>query len=120
MQVPQTARELRRVIYLTLIAAAIFQLSNIYIYNRCSTDSAPWLLPTYLAIALMSNLLWYGVAKSLPGKGELITIAMIWDVQGLFAVFVIPILIYGFRGNPQFWVGAALCVAGIIVMKTGN
>ena len=77
-------------------------------------------MPAYLTIALMSNLLWYLVAKSIPQKGELITIAMIWDVQGLLAVFVIPILLYGFRGNPQFWIGAALCIAGIITMKTGN
>lgn len=107
-------------IYAVLAVVACLQLSNTYIYNGVSTDNRPWSLPLYLTIVILSNLLWFYLAKSINDKGKLMTIGFIWDLQAIVAVIVIPIIFFSFRPSLYFWAGAAICVLGILIMKTNS
>lgn len=64
--------------------------------------------------------LLYGLSvRACRTGGETFTLSVAWDVTAAVVWVLVPVLAFGLRVSPVGWLGFALAVAGVLVLKAG-
>lgn len=65
----------------------------------------------------VANLLWLGIARSVPDSSKLTIIGLYWDLMLTGLYVAVPILLFGARFSWSQGLGMILLVAGLTLIK---
>lgn len=76
-----------------------------------------WYFPFGIACAIVSNLLWFSIAKSEPNSSTLMVKGLFWDVMLMMCYLVVPLLFFNAKFTTTQAVGVGLTLIGLVLTK---
>jgi len=81
---------------------------------------AGWYAPVFVAISAGNAVAFAVACKLLDAKNSIFVLSLALDGIMLFAYYLLPLLALGVRPSAAVLIGAALVVAGFVVIKLGG
>lgn len=99
-----------------LIPAFLCLCLGSYVSYTKDFKQGPWFLPMFLVVQIVTGFLWCFAARVSEPR-VLFTFGLLWDLIGILAYSVLPLLVCGVRLSPTAWCGLALTVIGVSMVK---
>lgn len=105
-------------IIIFLLGLLFYSLAVALSYNE--TVKASWYyFPVGILIGMITNFLWFWIAKQISDKSIIIKYGFYWDTMIVLTYALIPMLFFGVRLSSMTEIGIALIAIGIILTKLG-
>jgi len=99
-----------------LVAGFIYFFYSWLVFNPEYKDKA-WVYPVGVFCAVIANLIWIYISKITADSSRVIIYGTIWDVIITASTIAVPILMFGTRLSNYAWLGLALIIIGLFILK---
>lgn len=106
--------------YLLLVPVFVLCLAGSGLSYSDSLRRGPYYVPAMVLLGAACACLFAWGAWLLDDAGKVFVYSLAYDVVVLACYYLFPLLVMGVRVPPGVLVGAALVVAGLVVVKTAG
>jgi uncharacterized membrane protein len=97
------------------LVGCVLYSSYIALSSYKPAHDTSWYVPVGLCIAVLANMCWLFLTRTLKNANEVLLAAIWWDAMVVGVSIAIPILIFG--AQPTKWqiIGIVLVITGIMI-----
>lgn len=103
--------------WLILFVAMVFYCISLFLCYCQDIRSSWYYVPLALSIGICTSLMWILSVKVIDNKERIFFFSLCWEFLVVFIDCLIPLVFFGINANKYIVIGAAIVVAGLVVMK---
>lgn len=104
--------------WLVLIPATILFIVGAFFTYRDDLRNGQWYIPVIIIDSILACILWIWAARLLDDKNKIFLLSLLWDLSMVTCYYLLPLLILDFKMTRAFYIGSALILSGLFVIKT--
>lgn len=107
-------------IWLAILIGFVFTILGIFLSYSNTLKNTNYYYIIGLILSLVTNYLWYYIAKTSTNTTDLYKYGMIWDFILIASWSLIPLIFFNVKLNTQNNIGLVLMLTGVILIKLGK
>lgn len=102
---------------LTIFLTAVFIYAVYAAIAYSPIKESKWYIPLGLVLALSCNFLWLVLSRLAGPNTHVMFWALLLDIGIILTQLAVPIVFFGVRMTPSGYLGIAMAVAGVLILK---
>lgn len=104
-------------IYLQFVGGFIFCAIGAFTSYHSGIKTSQFYFPLGIGMALVSNFIWFSIAKQDHDSSSLMIKGLTWDAILVSTYLLVPVLFFGARFTTMQIIGIVLTVVGLFITK---